>query len=196
MGEGKGSGCSLLFECVWGTEGEGAVSLLSPRGLLEPLEAVKNVLRSPNRSSSSRRGENRDLVSERTPESSLAEEELLSPLLREWKSADDSEPGVMSGKERLLLRLAAAWLLVSSPGVSTAVTSDPGDKILLARLRFMDGGGGSILGIVWLDLSVRDNNERAQSSLTKYPLFFPVKRTLRRLCDSTTFIKTHICCIV
>lgn len=131
----------------YNSEEERTASLLSSRGLSRPLEAVKNVPRSPNRSSSSRRGDSSDLVSERTPESSLAEQELLSPLLREWKSADDRELGVMSGNERLLLRLVAASLALTSPGVGRAVTSDPGDKVLLARLRFKEGGGGSSLGI-------------------------------------------------
>lgn len=63
--------------------GERTASFGSSRGLSQPLEAVRNVPRSPNRSSSSRKGDSRDLVSERTPESSLAEQELLSPLLRE-----------------------------------------------------------------------------------------------------------------
>jgi len=127
-------------------------STLSSRGLPQPLDAVKNVPRSPNRSSSSRRGDSRDLVSERTPESSLAEEELLSPLLREWKSADDRELGVMSGNERLLLRLGATSLALTSAGVGEAVTSVPGESVLLALLRFMEGGGGSSLGIVCLHL--------------------------------------------
>lgn len=156
MGEEKGSWCSLVSECVvrvWGSAGydsvgERTASLLSSGGLSQLLEAVKNVPRSPNRSSSSRRGDSRDLVSERTPESSLAEQELLSPLLREWKSADDRELGVMSGNERLLLRLGAPSLVMTSTGVGADVTSDPGDKVLLARLRFMEGGGGSSLGIV------------------------------------------------
>lgn len=108
------------------------------------LEAVGNVPWSPKRSSSSYMGDIRDLVSERTPESSLVEQELLSPLLREWKSVDDSEPGGTSGNERLLLRLGAASLV--------AVTSHPGDRVLLARLRFREGGGGSIFGIVVLHL--------------------------------------------
>lgn len=143
---------------MWGSADsveESTASLLSSRGLSQPLEAVKNVPRSPNRSSSSRSGDSRDLVSERTPESSLAEQELLSPLLREWKSADDKELGVMSGNERLLLRLGAPSLVVTSPGGGTAVTSDPGDKVLLARLRFMEGGG-SILGIICLYLPMKE----------------------------------------
>lgn len=134
--------------------GERTTSLLSSEGLSQPLEAVRKVPRSPKRSSSSRRGDSRDLVSERTPESSLAEQELLSPLLREWKSAEDSELGVTSGNERLLLRLGgAASLALTSPGTGgAAVTSDPGDKVLLARFRFREGGGGSSLGIVCLHL--------------------------------------------
>lgn len=126
-------------------------------GLWQRLEAVKNVPRSPNRSSSSRSGDSSDLVSERTPESSLAELELLSTLLSEWKSADDRELGVTSGKERLLLRLGAASLAATSPGAYRAVTSDPGDKVLLARLRFKEGGGGSILGMVCLHLQKKQN---------------------------------------
>lgn len=140
--------------CV--SEEEKAALHRSSRGLSQPLEAVKNVPRSPNRSSSSRSGDSRDLVSERTPESSLAEQELLSPLLSEWKSADDKELGVTSGNERLLLRLGAASLAVTSPGVYKAATSDPGDKVLLARLRFMKGGGGSSLGIICLHLPGRE----------------------------------------
>lgn len=139
---------------------ERTVSPLSSTGLLQPLEAVKNVPRSPNRSSSSRRGDSRDLVSERTPESSLVEQELLSPLLREWKSPDDSELGVMSGNEILLLRLGAASLEVTPAGVGAAATSDPGDNVLLALLRFTEGGGGSSLGIICLHLSVRKQRHR------------------------------------
>lgn len=162
MGEEKGSGCSKVSECEtrargsagYDLEGERIASHLSSRGLSQPLEAVRNVPRSPKRSSSSRSGDSRDLVSERTPESSLAEQELLSPLLSEWKSADDKELGVMSGNERLLLRLGATSLeLVAS---DTAGKSDPGDKVLLARLRFMEGGGGSSLGIVCLYLPGRE----------------------------------------
>lgn len=163
MGEEKGSGCSKVSECEtrgargsagYDLEGERMASHLSSRGLSQPLEAVKNVPRSPKRSSSSRSGDSRDLVSERTPESSLAEQELLSPLLSEWKSADDKELGVMSGNERLLLRLGATSLeLVAS---DTAGKSDPGDKVLLARLRFIEGGGGSSLGIVCLYLPGRE----------------------------------------
>lgn len=140
----------------YNSEEERTASRFSSRGLSHPLEAVKNVPRSPKRSSSSRRGDNSDLVSERTPESSLAEQELLSPLLREWKSADDSELGVMSGNETLLLRLGAASLALTSPGESTAVTSDPGDKVLLARLRLREGGGGSSLGIICLYLQINN----------------------------------------
>lgn len=143
--------------CDAGAGGSGRYdSPLSSRGLSRPLEAGKNVPRSANRSSSSRSGDSSDLVSERTPESSLAEQELLSPLLRELKSADDSELGVMSGKERLLLRLGAASLAPTSPGVDTAVTSDPGDKVLLALLRFREGGGGSSLGITCLHLQMNN----------------------------------------
>lgn len=138
------------------SEEERTAAHLSSRGLSQPLEAVKNVPRSPNRSSSSRSGDSRDFVSERTPESSLVEQELLSPLVREWKSTDDKELGVMSGNERLLLRLGGASLEVTSPGVDTAVTSDPGDKVLLARLRFTEDGGGSSLGIICLHLPVRE----------------------------------------
>lgn len=164
----KGSGWSQAGTS--GSEGyisedERTTSLLSSRGLPQPLEAVKNVPRSPNRSSSSRRGESSDLVSERTPESSLAEQELLSPLLREWKSADDTELGVMSGKERLLLRLGAISFAVTSPGVGGAVTSDPGDKVLLARLRFIEGGGGSSLGIVCLYLQIKKNRGTVRNGL-------------------------------
>lgn len=161
IGDEKGSGFAKVSECgtrVLGSVGydfeeeeeeERTASDLSSWGLSQLLDAVKNVPRSPNRSSSSRSGDSRDLVSERTPESSLAEQELLSPLLSEWKSADDKELGVMSGKERLLLRLGAASLAVmTSTGMDTAVTSDPGDKVLLARLRFIEGGGGSSLGII------------------------------------------------
>lgn len=61
---------------------------------------------------------------------------------------DDRELGVISGNDRLLLRLGASSLVMTSPGVGTDVKSDPGDKVLLARLRFMEGGGGSSLGIV------------------------------------------------
>lgn len=155
---------SSVFECevrVWGSAGydskeERAVSLFPSGGLSQPLEAVKNVPRSPKRSSSSRRGDSRDLVSERTPESSLAEQELLSPLLSDWKSAEERELGVMSGKERLLLRLGAASLAVVSPDMNTLVTSDAGDKVLLDRLRFIEGGGGSSLGIVCLYLPGRE----------------------------------------
>lgn len=126
-------------------DSEEAAKHASSRGLPQPLEAVRNVTCSPKRSSLSRSGESSDLVSERTPESSLAEEELLSPLLSEWKSVEDEELGVTSGKERLLLWLGAPSLVVTSAG-ATAVTSIPGDKVLLARLRFM--GGGSSLGII------------------------------------------------
>lgn len=126
---------------------------LSSRGLLRPLDAVRKVRRSPKRSSSSRSGVSSDLVSERTPESSLADEELLSPVLREVKSAEDEELGVVSGKERLLL-----WLGATPLAPNIAVTSKPGDKVLLARLRFT--GGGSSLGIVWLPLP-RKNRKRS-----------------------------------
>ncbi len=149
-------GTSVGGSAGYDLEEERTASDLSSRGLSQPLDAVKNVPRSPNRSSSSRSGDSRDLVSERTPESSLAEQELLSPLLSEWKSADDKELGVMSGKETLLLRLGAASLEVTSPGVDAAVTSDPGDKVLLARLRFMEGGGGSSLGIICVHLAGRE----------------------------------------
>lgn len=149
-----------------GGPGVGGVSLgcetSSSWGLWQRLEADRNVPRSPNRSlllsssSSSRNGDSSDLVSERTPESSLAELELLSPLLSpllsEWKSADDSELGVTSGKERLLLRLLPPPLVATSPGPNKAVTSDPGERVRLARLRFREGGGGSILGMVCLHL--------------------------------------------
>lgn len=141
-------------------DSEEAATHPSSRGLLQPLEAVRNVTRSPKRSSSSRSGESSDLVSERTPESSLAEEEeeeLLSPLLSEWKSAEDEELGVTSGKERLLLWLGAPSVAVTSAGANTAVTSNPGDKVLLARFRFM--GGGSSLGIICLHLP-RKNRKR------------------------------------
>lgn len=131
---------------------ERTTSLRPSKGLPQLLGAVKNVPRSPNRSSSSHRGDSRDLVSERTPESSLAEELLLSPLLREWKSAEDRELGVMSGKDRLLLRLGAAVLVLTSAGGGKAGTSDPGENVLLALLRFRDGGGGSSLGIICLHL--------------------------------------------
>lgn len=134
------------------SENAGTTSPLPSKGLPQLLDAVTNVARSPNRSSSSHRGDSRDLVSERTPESSLAEEELLSPLLREWKSAEDRELGVMSGKERLLLRLGAALFVPTSAGGGTAGTSDPGENVLLALLRFKDGGGGSSLGIICLHL--------------------------------------------
>lgn len=150
---------------------ERAALHLSSRGLSQLLEAVKNVPRSPNRSSSSRSGDSRDLVSERTPESSLAEQELLSPLLREWNSADDKELGVTSGIERLLLRLGAASLAVTSPGVYRAVTSDPGDKVLLARLRFIEGGGGSSLGIVCLNLPGTEKRKWLTQSV-RQPLLF------------------------
>lgn len=142
-------------ESLDGTTGQGSdrermVSLLSSWRLSQPLEAVKKVTRSPNRLSSSQRGENRDLVSERTPESSLVEQELLSPLLKEWNSPDDKGLGVTSGKDRLLLRLGAPSLVVISSGCGKDVASDPGDRVLLALFRFMDGGGGSSLGIVHL----------------------------------------------
>lgn len=141
---------------------------LSSSGLSQQLEAVKKVPFSPNGSSSSRSGDSSDLVSERTPESSLAEQELLSPLLSEWKSADDREPGVASGNERLLLRLGAASLALTSPGVHAAVTSVPGDRVLLARLRFVEGGGGSSLGIICLHLPGREQkNSLAESDKKK-----------------------------
>lgn len=135
---------------------------LSSRGLPRPLEAVRNVMRSPKRSLSSRSGDSSDLVSERTPESSLAEEELLSPLLSELKSAEDEELGVMSGKERLLLWLGATSLAVTSGAPNIAVTSNPGDKVLLARLRLT--GGGSSLGIVCLHLP-RKNRKRSKAAV-------------------------------
>lgn len=153
MGEERGCVFSQVSESetsVGGSEEEKAASHLSSSGLSQPLDAVMNVPRSPKRSSSSLSGESRDLVSERTPESSLAEQELLSPLQREWKSADDRELGVTSGKERLLLRLGAASLAAASAGVDAAVTSEPGDSILLARFRFKEGGGGSSLGMMHL----------------------------------------------
>lgn len=131
------------------SEDEATAPPCCSRGLPQLLDAVKNAPRSAKRSSSSRRGDSRDLVSERTPESSLAEdeEELLSPLLSEWKSVDDRALGVMSGKERLLLRLGGT-------GMGTAGTSDPGENVLLDRLRFVEGGGGSSLGIICLYLQV------------------------------------------
>ena len=130
-------------------EDRGARSVPSAKGLPQQLEAVRKVLRSPNKSSSSSwRGERRDLVSERTPESSLVEHELLSPpsppLLREWKSAEDSEHGVPSGNDWLLLRLGASTGVVRG----VAVTSDPGERVLLARFLFSAGGGGSNLGMI------------------------------------------------
>lgn len=70
------------------------------------------------------------------------------------------EPGVVSGNERLLLRLVAPSLAVTSPGVGTAVNSEPGDRVLLARLRFREGGGGSSLGIVCLHLRRRTRRNR------------------------------------
>lgn len=170
----QGSGYSCVtrvgVSAGWDSVEESAALHLSSRGLPQLLEAVKNVPRSPNGSSSSRSGDSRDLVSERTPESSLAEQELLSPLLSEWKSADDKELGVASGKERLLLRLGAASLAVTPPGVYRAVTSDPGDKVLLARLRFIEGGGGSSLGMVCLHLPGTEKRKWLKS--VRRPLLF------------------------
>lgn len=167
----QGSGYSCVtrvgVSAGWDSAEESAALHLSSRGLSQLLEAVKNVPRSPNRSSSSRSGDSRDLVSERTPESSLAEQELLSPLLSEWKSADDNELGVTSGNERL----GAASLAVTSPGVYRAVTSDPGDKVLLARLRFIEGGGGSSLGIVCLHLPGTEKRKWLTKSV-RQPLLF------------------------
>lgn len=158
--EEKGGGISpasdceaVLLDSLGGdSEDDRVASPFSCRGLPQALVVVKNMWRSPNRSSSSRRGESSDLVSERTPESSLAEEELLSPLLREWTSADDSEVGVTSAKERLTLRLGATSIVLISAGGGMAVTSDPGENVLLDLLRFMEGGGGLILGMTCLYL--------------------------------------------
>lgn len=107
IGDGKGSVCLQLSLCVPGvvvTSDGGTVSpLMSSMGLPQLLEAVRNFPLSPNGSSFSWRGESCDLVSERTPESSLAEpQEPLSPpqLLSEWNSSESPEErahGVMSG---------------------------------------------------------------------------------------------------
>lgn len=200
MAEEKGSGwlqesgCEARCSGGYDSEEQRTASLVSSRGLSQPLEAVKNVPRSPNMSSSSRRGDSSDLVSERTPESSLAEEELLSPLLREWNSADDRELGVMSGNDRLLLRLGATSLGLNSPGVGTAVTSIPGDKVLLARLaRFTEGGGGSSLGIICLHLQVEEQRYWSGKS-DKNPLLvcmlriFPVQASFWSFILSTIFL--------
>ncbi|MEQ2204056.1 hypothetical protein XENOCAPTIV_007282 [Xenoophorus captivus] len=124
----------VIDSVVDDSEDEVTASPCSSKGLPQLLDAVKNVPRSVNKSSSSRRGDSKDLVSERTPESSLAEdeEELLSPLLSEWKLADDKELGVMSWKERLLLQF-------EDVGMNTAGTSDPGENVLLDLLRFVEG---------------------------------------------------------
>ena len=68
----------------------------------------------------------------------------MSP--RVWKSAEERGEGLASGREELLL-----LLMMTSLGGGT-VTSDPGDNILLARLRLKAGGGGSSLGIGCLNL--------------------------------------------
>lgn len=170
-GQEKGGGRSQVLEREAppsvgdDSDDDGTASPLSSRGLPQPLDAVKNVPRSPNRSSSSRRGDSSDLVSERTPESSLVDEELLSPLLREWKSPEDRELGVTSGNETLLLRLGPTLLALTSAGVGAAVTSDPGETVLLALLRFTEGGGGSSLGIICLHLPGR---KQSQPLATKY----------------------------
>lgn len=152
----------MVFVSVDDSEDEATASPCSSRGLPQPLDAVRNVPRSANRSQSSRRGDKRDLVSERTPESSLAEdeEELLSPLLREWKSAGDRELGVMSGKEKLLLLLGAAV-------VGTAAISDPGENVLLDLLRCAEGGGGSSLGIICLYLQAKEERNTSVNKIKK-----------------------------
>lgn len=164
-GERRGSAYASRAEVAsGGGDSEEAAARPSSRGLQRPLEAVRNVTRSPKRSSSSRSGESSDLVSERTPESSLAEEEeeeLLSPWPSELRSAEEEELGVTSGKERLLLWLGAASLAPTSGAPNVAVTSKPGDKVLLARLRLT--GGGSSLGIVGL-LLPRERENRSRSA--------------------------------
>lgn len=162
-GERRGSAYASREEAAsGGGDSEEAAVRPSSRGLQRPLEAVRKVTRSLKRSSSSRSGDSIDLVSERTPESSLAEEEeeeeLLSPWPSELRSAEEEELGVTSGKERLLLWLGAASLAPTSGAPDIAVTSKPGDKVLLARLRLT--GGGSSLGIVCL-LLPRENRSRS-----------------------------------
>lgn len=146
------------------THDRGAVSpFMSSRGLPQPLETVRNVPLSPNGSSSSWRGERCDLVSERTPESSLAEpHEPLSPppLLSGWKSPEspeEREQGVMSGKDRLSLRLGTPPFPSTCVvrGMVSGLNSNPGETVRLDRLRLKDGGGGSNLGMICLNLSIR-----------------------------------------
>lgn len=84
--------------------------------LLQVLEVDRRAeLRSSNRSSPGC-GDVRDLLSERTPESSLTEHETLPPLLKEKKSVGEMVQEVMSEKEEPL-------------------ASEPGEKVLLDRFR-------------------------------------------------------------
>lgn len=95
--------------------------------LLQVLDVERGAeLRSSNRSSPN------GLLSERIPESSLAEQEALRSLVN---SPGEMEHGVMSGKDELKARLDAV--------------SDPG---LFGRLRLTEGGGGSSLGMISLAL--------------------------------------------
>lgn len=96
--------------------------------LLQVLEVDRRIeLRSSNGSSPGC-GDVRDLLSERTPESSLTEHDVLPPLLRKSKSV-----GVMSGKEEPLV-------------------SKPGENVLFGRFRLTGAGGGSSLGMICLNL--------------------------------------------
>lgn len=72
------------------------------------------------------------MLSERKPESSLAEQEALRSLPN---SLRETKHGVMSGKDELKARLDAV--------------SDP---VLFGRFRLTGGGGGSSLGIISLTL--------------------------------------------
>lgn len=95
--------------------------------LLQVLDVEKRAeFRSSNRSSPD------GLLSERMPESSLVEQEVLRSLPN---SPGETEQGVMSGKDELMARVDAV--------------SDP---VRFGRFRLTGGGGGSSLGITSLAL--------------------------------------------
>lgn len=78
-------------------------------------------------------------MSERIPESSLAEQEVLRSLPN---SPAETKHGVMSGKDELKARPDAV--------------SDP---VLFSRFRLTGGGGGSSFGIISLALWGKNSRE-------------------------------------
>lgn len=112
-----------------GVAGQGGVPVRrwSSGKLLQVLDVERRAeLRSSNRSSP------HGLMSERKPESSLAEQEALRSLTN---SPGETKHGVTSGKDELKARLDTV--------------SDP---VLFGRFRVTGGGGGSSFGIISLTL--------------------------------------------